>query len=77
MNRQPWRFIIDDGKVVLTMRNDENTREYDGKIDTGISMLYFESLVGQTLVDVKWVMDAPDKDYRIPDDYKIVGYCNI
>ncbi len=77
MNRQPWRFIIDGGNVVLAMRKDENIKEYDGKIDTGISMLYFESLVDQTLFDVEWVVDAPDKDYKIPDDYKIVGYCKI
>ncbi len=77
MNRQPWRFILDNEKVVLTIRNDENIREYDEKIDTGISMLYFESLAGQTLTKVKWVLDAPDKDYKIPDSYRIVGYCSV
>ncbi|MDW7669418.1 MAG: nitroreductase family protein [Bacillota bacterium] len=77
MNRQPWRFILDNEKVVLTIRDDENIREYDEKIDTGISMLYYESLIGQTLTKVKWVLDTPDKDYKIPDSYRVVGYCNI
>jgi nitroreductase len=77
MNRQPWRFILDEEKVVLAIRDDENIREYDEKIDTGISMLYFESLVRQTLTETNWVLDEPDKDYHQPDNYKIVGYCTI
>ncbi len=77
MNRQPWRFILDNEKVVLTIRDDENIREYDEKIDTGISMLYFESLAGQTLTKVKWVLDSPEKDYKIPDYYRVVGYCSV
>ncbi|MBG0763534.1 MAG: nitroreductase family protein, partial [Tissierellales bacterium] len=59
MNRQPWRFILDEEKVVLAIRDDENIREYDEKIDTGISMLYFESLVRQTLTETNWVLDEP------------------
>ncbi|MFO7887369.1 MAG: nitroreductase family protein [Eubacteriales bacterium] len=77
MNRQPWRFILDGEKVILTIRDDENIGEYDEKIDAGISMLYFEALTGQTLTKVKWVLDTPDKDYKIPDSYRVVGYCNI
>jgi len=77
MNRQPWRFILDGEKVILTIRDDENIGEYDEKIDAGISMLFFESIVDRTLTDVDWVMDIPDKDYKIPEEYKVVGYCNI
>jgi nitroreductase len=77
LNRQPWRFIVDDGMVVLALRSDEYINNYESKIDMGIIMLYFESIIDTTLTDVNWNMGKPEKDYKVPDDYSIVGYCNI
>ena len=77
MNRQPWRFLLDQEKVILTIRENESISNYEEKIDIGISMLYFESIVKQTLVNVDWKFEKPDKNYNIPDDFKIVGYCTI
>lgn len=77
LNRQPWRFILDDNLVILTIRYDANINEYEDKIDTGIVMLYFESIIDSTLLDITWIMGKPDKKFNIPDDYKIVGYSNI
>ena len=77
LNRQPWRFIVDDGMVVLALRTDEHVNEYEAKIDIGIIMLYFESIIDATLTDVAWNMGKPEKEYNVPDDYTIVGFCNI
>lgn len=77
LNRQPWRFIIDDGIVVLALRSDAYVNNYEAKIDTGIIMLFFESVIDATLLDVEWNIGKPEKEYNIPDDYSIVGYCNI
>ena len=77
LNRQPWRFIIDDNLVVLSIRKDANINEYEDKIDTGIVMLYFESIIDSTLFDITWVMGKPEKTYNIPNDYMIVGYSKI
>lgn len=77
LNRQPWRFILDDNLVILTIRKDDCINEYEGRIDTGIVMLYFESIVDSTLFDIGWSMGKPDKHFDIPDDYTIVGYSNI
>jgi nitroreductase len=74
-NMQPWRFIADSGVIVLAMQSEENA--YEEKVDTGIVMLYFESIVDSTLYDMTWHMGKPDKEYNIPSDYKIVGYCTI
>lgn len=76
-NRQPWRFILDDGMVVLAVRNDEHTGTYEEEIDAGIVMLYFEAIVDATLTDITWILEAPEKNYNIPEEYMIVGYCNI
>lgn len=77
LNRQPWRFIVDDGIVVLALRLDAYVNDYEAKIDIGIIMLFFESIIDATLIDVKWNMGKPEKEYNVPNDYSIVGYCNI
>lgn len=77
LNRQPWRFIIDGGRVILAVRKDEFASEYEGKIDVGIAMLYFGLIIEMTMFDLKWILGKIDKDYNVPSDYEIVGYCNI
>lgn len=74
-NRQPWRFIYDDGMVILTLRKDKDINEYEEKIDTGIVMLYFQLIVDNTLFGMDWKFGKPDKEYDIPSDYYIVAYC--
>lgn len=76
-NRQPWRFIIDGGKVILAVKKDDFTSRYEGSIDTGIVMLYFNLIIDATIFDLKWHVGNIKKDYKIPENYKIVGYCNI
>ncbi len=74
-NRQPWRFIYDDGIVVLAIRNDQNTCDYEDKIDTGIVMLYYQIIIDNTLFKMNWKFEKPEKEYEIPSDYKIAAYC--
>ncbi|MCC0629022.1 MULTISPECIES: nitroreductase family protein [unclassified Clostridioides] len=77
LNRQPWRFIVDGGVVVLAVRKDGHTSIYEEKIDIGIVMLYFATIISATMFELEWNLGTPDKDYKVPEDYKIVGYCNI
>ena len=74
-NRQPWRFIYDDGMVILTLRKDKDVNEYEEGIDTGIVMLYYQLIVDNTLFKMDWKFGKPDKEYEIPSDYNIVAYC--
>lgn len=74
-NRQPWRFIYDDGTVILALRKDEGVNEYEEKIDTGIVMLYFKLIVDNTLFKMDWIFGKPEKSYEMPSDYHIVAYC--
>ena len=76
-NRQPWRFIIDGGKVILAVKTDDFSSDYESSIDTGIAMLYFSLIIDTTMFDLTWHVGSFDKDYKVPNDYKIVGYCNI
>lgn len=77
LNRQPWRFIIDGGKIILAVKKDDFTSNYERGIDAGIAMLYFGLIIDTTLFDLKWNLDKIDKDYNIPEDYKVIGYCSI
>lgn len=74
-NRQPWRFIYDDGMVILTLRKDKDVNEYEEGIDTGIVMLYYQLIVDNTLFKMDWKFGKPDKEYEIPSDYNIIAYC--
>ncbi len=74
-NRQPWRFVYDNGMVVLALRKDENINEYEQKVDTGIAMLYFKLIVDSTLFNLEWKFGKPDKNYAVPSDYEIVAHC--
>lgn len=77
LNKQPWRFIVDGGRVILAINNENYEGSYINKIDAGIVMLYFGVILDVTMFDSKWGFDALDKDYGIPADYTVVGYCNI
>ena len=75
LNRQPWRFLIDGGKIILTMRKDNDISEYEERIDAGIAMLYFEDVIEQTLCKVQRKLGPVENTYGIPDDYVIVASC--
>ncbi|CEN78129.1 nitroreductase family protein [Paraclostridium sordellii] len=77
LNRQPWRFIIDGGKVILAVRKDEFASEYEGKVDVGIVMLYFSLIIDTTMFNLKWTLENGNGNYYVPTDYEIIGYCNI
>ncbi|MCD8018407.1 MAG: nitroreductase family protein [Clostridiales bacterium] len=77
LNRQPWRFMLDNGKVILTVRDDPETSDYEEWIDAGIAMLYFEGVIEQVLCKVQWNLDPIENKYGIPEEYKIVGSCDV
>lgn len=75
LNRQPWRFIIDGGTIVLAVRDDVQSNEYEESIDAGISMLYFAAVIEQTLCKITWKLGPVENKYGIPEEYKIVASC--
>lgn len=77
LNRQPWRFVIDGSKIILTVRDDEETNEYEEQIDAGIVMLYFEGVIEQSLCTIHWKPGSVENIYGIPKEYKIVATCEI
>lgn len=76
-NQQPWRFILTDDKVILTISKEN---EFN-RLDAGIVMLYFEKVANEEGIEGKWILDVEDlqeaKELDIPGEFEIVGYFNI
>lgn len=53
-NRQPWRFVIREGKVWLAMKSFDEQNEY---IDAGIVMFLFEGLASDDNYTGKWKLE--------------------
>ncbi len=73
-NLQPWRFILDDNKIVLTIAD----KDFLQHLDAGIVMLYFQKSAQEEGIFGKWRFDISHTDkYNIPEGYKAVAYFEI
>ena len=77
LNRQPWRFILDNEFVVLVIKKDEYTNIYEAKIDAGAVMFNFAAVITERVFKIKWIVEEPEKEYKIPNDCAIAAYCHI
>lgn len=58
-NRQPWRFILHQEKIYLTVHPD--TDEKRVRTDAGIVMLYVQQAAHDRGLPMKWDLLAPDE----------------
>ena len=40
-------------------------------------MLYFEGVIEQSLCQIQWKLGPVEKDYSIPEEYKVVASCEV
>lgn len=74
-NKQPWRFVLKDHKVILLMAysNDEEIN----LVDAGIIMYYFENLAKAIGINSKWkLIEVPDYKNEMCK-YKYIGEFRI
>lgn len=84
-NIQPWKFILDEDKLILTiLQKDpyilEDSKDKNHELDCGIIMLYVEKMMHQQGIKGKWKLDMDkvnEEKYNIPDEYRIAGYFPI
>jgi len=76
-NKQPWRFLILGGNVILAVKKDEAIYSYEEKIAAGVIMLFFQAIIDSTLFSLNWHLEAPVSSVGIPDDFEAIGYCNL
>lgn len=78
LNRQPYRFVLDSGKVILVRIPDSMTDDHDAKINCGTVMLNFTAALSQWRpADPQWIMGKPAKSYQLPNGYEIISYCEV
>ena len=65
LNQQSWRFLLTGGKVILAIKKEKNTSEYEQRIDAGIIMLFFQLIVSTTLFDLRWNFIFFSYSYRV------------
>ncbi len=74
-NRQPWRFVLMDDKVILLLAYSEE--EQLSFVDAGIIMYYFENLARTIGITSKWTLvdrqDYEDEEwtYRYIGEFKL------
>ena len=71
LNRQPYGFVLRDGRVYLVQVPDEHTDEIDGRLGLGIVLLHFSAVAEQWVGKVAWCFE--DKALELPDGYKVVA----
>ncbi len=74
-NRQPWKFILDNDRIILAM--EKGNSSYNDAVDAGIQMLYFDLVIAETLMEITWVMGETEGDYGVPDTHEIVAFARI
>lgn len=66
MNTQPWRFLLEDGKVTLYMKADPEQRERN-LVDMGVVMFYFQELAKTKGVNSSWsLIEGEESQGLIP-----------
>ncbi|ABR49854.1 nitroreductase [Alkaliphilus metalliredigens QYMF] len=76
-NKQPWRFIIDNEKVLLLLNEPQIENIY---LDAGIMMLYFEKVAQEEGIPGKWnlqIEEGLELKYNIPKEYKAIAYFSL
>lgn len=81
-NIQPWKFIIDGDKLILTMLQQDSYQKKitDHELDCGIMMLYIEKMMHKQGIQGKWELKIDKlnvENYNIPDSCVIKGWFPI
>ena len=74
LNRQPYGFVIHDGRVTLVAKPDDLTGEIDGKLGLGIVLLHFSAAASQWAGKLSWSFDGASA-LSLPEGYKAVASC--
>lgn len=76
LNRQPYGFLIKDGRLYLVKTADEYTTEIDSALDLGAALLHFTSVAGSWANHIKWSC-AKDADLSLPEGFKPVAVTDL
>lgn len=73
-NRQPWRFLLQDNKLLLFVEHDEQINHELDLLDAGVIMCYIDILMNYFSIQGKWKLEMDNNIVDIPDKYRYIGY---
>ena len=72
LNRQPYGFLIRDGRIVLVQKPDSYTDGIDAKLNLGVVLLHFSAVASQWAGKVDWSFeDLPS--LSLPEGHSVVA----
>ncbi len=72
-NRQPWKFIICPGEMVITIKKNENIVDRSENLEGGIAMFYLYVAMVESGYAGDWNYSDSENNYDVPEDYRIIG----
>lgn len=73
---QPWRLIVDEGKIFITMVNYRQAKAI-AEIEAGMIRYYLEQALKHNGIPAEWHKDDINEDqYKLPKNAFITGYFN-
>ncbi len=75
-NLQPWKFILDGERIVLTMEKNPEIGEDVQRIDAGVAMLYFEVAMHDKGLTGKWYTNVAgvEEKCQVPSTHRVAAY---
>lgn len=74
-NLQPWRFVLQSDKLILTMKKNETLEPHIWWIDAGIAMLYLDTAMRSKGFSGEWILGEPicSEKAEIPESHWVAG----
>jgi len=76
LNRQPYGFVIHDGRIILVEKPDSYTSDIDSKLGLGIVLLHFTGAASQWAGNLSWRFDKT-LSLQLPEGYTAVASCTL
>ncbi|MBR2674697.1 MAG: nitroreductase family protein [Mogibacterium sp.] len=77
-NLQPYRMLVDATSVYLVGLPSDMTNEYDRRLNYGILMFNFYSVMWDVRPQApRWSFEAPERDLKLPEGVTYIAKCKI
>ena len=72
LNRQPYGFVLRDGRVYLVQIPDQHTDDIDGQLDLGVVLLHFSAVAEKWAGKIVWHFEDSGA-LSLPEGYRVIA----
>ena len=76
LNRQPYGFLIRDGRVTLVQKPDRYTGEIDSQLNLGVVLLHFTAAASQWAGELHWQFEG-NPPIALPEGHRAIASCAL